>query len=138
MELKFVNDYGTLIGFELRGKTIFHQEYGLTEIWGIPIKFKGSRYVEKEQAIFACYEADFASMREGKVLEGTTLELKQCQSCNSLSDATIYHLAFHREYGLISQMRTSYWVSDAGDEQDWHHSLRQQKEFLSGPVLESV
>ena len=128
-----VNAMGSTLVFD--GPRVYSQEAGKTSIWGIPVEQIG--YKKIEDKIFAAYEAQgeapFAEV--GKPLPGTILRVSECVSDNSLSDATIYKVAFHPQQGAVSRCVTSYWVSDKDDIPNWKHCLLQNEEWLDAPLL---
>lgn len=128
-----VNAMGTTLIFE--GIRIYTQESGKTSIWGIPVQQLGYKKVNNE--ILAAYQAQGESpfAQVGEALPGTILRISGCVSNNSLSDATIYKVAFHPQEGAVSRCVTSYWVSDKDDVPRWKHSLLQNEEWLAAPLL---
>lgn len=128
-----VNAMGATLIFD--GLRVYSQESGEATIWNIPVEQIGYKKIENK--IFAAYqaqgEAPFAQV--GESLPGTVLRITGCVSSNSLSDATIYKVAFHPEKGAVNLCVTSYWVSDKNDVPRWKHSLLQNEEWLAAPLL---
>ena len=128
-----VNAMGSTLVFD--GLRIYSQESGKTTIWGIPVEQIGYKKIENE--IFAAYQAqgDSPFAQVGEPLPRTILRVSGCVSSSSLSDATIYKLAFHPQKGVVSRCATSYWVSDRDDIPNWKHRLLQHEEWLDAPLL---
>ncbi len=81
---------------------------------------------EWENRVWTVYEVDWKQFA-GEPIPGTHLLEAERVSSNSLSDASIAHIAVDKEAGLVvSYMHTSYWRSDAGDSPAWRKSLFQK------------
>lgn len=136
---------GTQFLFAKDSNIVLSDDPGLKTIFGCPaqrvkyacrpwnqaeIEFRNKQNDGKleswEKNIWAWYEVDWTKVKGNKI-PGTNLIEKSCQSCNSLSDASIYYLAVDPEKNqVVSYTSTTYWVSDKDDIPNWRKRLFQK------------
>jgi hypothetical protein len=134
---KYVVSYGSTFYFHKRENLLLTDSdmTGLSTFRGCEIASVG--WAKVEGSIMQVFSVDWGALiprylpehecwtlSEGAPINGTELRQLHFQSCNELSNATVYKVAVNPiTKRVVSVLITSFWASDQSDVPRWHKKL---------------